>query len=114
MDPEILYLGVKGSVVAVEQESGAERWRTHLKGSAFVSFVLTSDRIFAHTHGNLFCLDRDTGEVVWSNDLPGLGYGLAALAVEGASSDPVGAVHQIQAQQAAAASGGAVAASSGT
>ena len=114
MDPEMLYLGVKGSVVAIEQESGTEIWRTHLKGSGFVSFVLARERVFAHAHGNLFCLERDTGQVLWSSDLPGLGYGLAALAVEGAQSDAIGAAHQFQAQQAAAASGGAAAASSGS
>ena len=36
VNDDILYLGVKGSVVARQKSAGAEPWRRHRKGSSFV------------------------------------------------------------------------------
>jgi outer membrane protein assembly factor BamB len=86
---EIVYLGVKGSVVAVETATGAERWRTHLKGSGFVTVLVDDEVIVAHAGGHLFGLDPESGDERWHNDLPGLGYGLAMLATRGSAGQDV-------------------------
>ncbi len=103
MNNEILFLGVKGSVVAIEKKTGKDIWTTHLKSSSFVSLAIDNDVIFAHTNGNLYCVDKKTGEILWHNGLKGLGYGLGMIAFDGCSSGNAVMAEQIQAQQAAAA-----------
>ena len=70
---EIVYLGVKGSVVAIDKKSGSEHWRTHLKGSGFTTVLVDDDIIIAHTSGHLYGIDPKSGREIWHNDLPGLG-----------------------------------------
>jgi outer membrane protein assembly factor BamB len=36
--------------------------------------------VFAATRGSVYRLDLATGTVLWSNDLPGLGWGIATIA----------------------------------
>ena len=80
----LLYVGIKGSVVAVERASGAERWRTKLKGTGFVSLHRDDRYLYAATGGELFCLDPGTGAVVWHNKLKGMGFGLVTMLSDGA------------------------------
>ncbi|MBI9016403.1 MAG: PQQ-binding-like beta-propeller repeat protein [Phycisphaerae bacterium] len=105
----ILYLGIKGSVVAIDRGNGAELWRCKLKGSSFVNILVTERDIYAHTGGHLYCVDRESGQEVWHNELKGLGFGMAMLALEGISTDAAAVIHEIQAQQQrnSAAAGGA-------
>jgi len=91
MSPDVLYVGVKAHVVAVDKATGTTLWQTKLKGGMasgdrFVSLLVEDGRIFAHTHGELFCLDRATGGILWKNELPGLGHDIATLASEGAGN----------------------------
>ena len=102
MKNDIMYLGVRGSVVAFEKLSGKEIWRRHLKGAAFVTLAIDEKEIFAHTGGHLFCVDKETGRELWSNGLKGLGYGLGMIAIDSANASNAAMVQQIQAQQAAA------------
>ncbi|HWA25109.1 MAG TPA: PQQ-binding-like beta-propeller repeat protein [Lacunisphaera sp.] len=79
---------MKAHVVAVDKATGATLWQTKLKsgmgsGDRFVSLLVQDGRVFAHTYGELFCLDRDTGAILWKNELAGLGYDIAVLASDG-------------------------------
>ena len=80
MTQEILYLGAKGSIAALERETGERLWTTHLKGAGFVSLMLEGDSVIAHTGGHLFRVDRLSGQIVWQNELKGLGFGYGTLA----------------------------------
>ncbi|HEY7087278.1 MAG TPA: PQQ-binding-like beta-propeller repeat protein [Tepidisphaeraceae bacterium] len=100
----ILYLGVRGTVVALDRVSGHEYWRTPLKGWDFVNLTLEGDSLFAATRGEVFCLDPMTGQIRWNNPLRGLGYGLICIA----GTNPTGAIAQYRANAEAAASSGAV------
>ena len=75
----LVYIGLKGTVVALERASGVERWRTKLKGLSFVSLHRDDRYLYAGTSGELFCLDPGTGAVVWRNKLKGLGFGLVSM-----------------------------------
>ena len=81
-----VYLGIKGTVLALDAATGQQQWGTHLKGSDFVYVVLDGDNIYATTQGEIFCLDSKTGEARWQNELKGMGYGLASVATENASN----------------------------
>ena len=78
----IVYIGIGGSVLALDRATGAEVWRSDLKGD-FVSVVLLEDALYAGTKGELFCLDPATGHIRWRNQLKGLGRGLISIAAPG-------------------------------
>ncbi len=85
MDPKnILLLGVKGTVIAFRRDTGNQMWSTHLKSGGFVTVTADTLLVYAHTGGELFCLDLQTGSRIWHNGLPGLGYDVASLALPGA------------------------------
>lgn len=76
----VMYLGIRGTVVAIDRRTGAEIWRTPLKGCDFVNVALDGDSLFATARGEIYCLDPLTGRVRWNNPLKGLGWGLITIA----------------------------------
>jgi outer membrane protein assembly factor BamB len=105
---ELVFIGIKGSVVALNRATGQQVWATHLKGWDFVNVVLQDGAILASAYGEIFCLEPLTGNVLWNNRLKGFGTGLATIAAEpsaGNRSAPVVAEKRRRDQQAAASSG---------
>ncbi len=91
MEPEnIVLVGVKGAVLAFRRDTGAHLWATELKSSShdFITVISDEDRVYAHTGGELFCLDLQTGTKLWHDALKGFGYGLATIALPGAAPNP--------------------------
>lgn len=80
----VIYIGVKGSVLALDRATGTELWRTKLKGD-FVNVVLDQGQLYATTQGEIFRLDPASGRIVWNNALKGLGLGLVTIATAGSS-----------------------------
>src|SRR5947199_819513 len=85
MQPNLLFIGISGNVLALDRATGEEVWRTKLKGGDFVNVVYENDALFATAKGELFCLDPTTGDVRWNNKLTGLGWGLVTIAGSGGS-----------------------------
>ncbi len=83
MKAKTVYLGIKGSVVAVEAGTGRQLWARQLKGVDLVNVMLDGDRLYAATHGEVFCLDPRSGAIRWHNPLKGWGWGMISIAVEG-------------------------------
>jgi len=100
---EIILVGVKHSVSAVSKANGAVLWTTKLPGglgSDFVTVASDGERVFAHSSGQLFCLELASGRLLWTNELRGYGYGLSSICVPGMGSSPdLTAVRAIQAQR---------------
>ncbi len=82
----VMYVGIKGSAVALDRITGDIVWQTKLKGVGFVNLVCDEACIYATTAGEAFCLDPATGEIRWNNPLKGLGLGLASMLVPGSPS----------------------------
>ena len=78
---EAAYLGVKGSVAAIEVSTGMELWRCKLRTSTVTNVVVAGESILVYANGYLFGLKAATGEILWENGLEGLGYGYGILAV---------------------------------
>lgn len=76
----LIYVGIKGTVLALDRATGEEVWRTELRGSDFVNVVLDGGALLASARGEIFCLDPASGQIRWNNPLRGLGWGLAAFA----------------------------------
>jgi outer membrane protein assembly factor BamB len=79
---ELVFIGIKGSVIAMNRTTGEQVWVTRLKGSDFVNVVHHDGLIFATCYGEVFCLDPLSGAVLWHNPLKGYGLGLATIALE--------------------------------
>ena len=110
---DLVFIGIKGSVVALDRATGQQVWATHLKGSDFVNVLLQNGAILASVYGEIFCLDPLTGNGLWHNRLKGFGTGLATIATEhnpGIGLGPVLAEKRRRDEEAAAASNAAVAA----
>jgi len=84
----LIYIGIKGSVVALNRESGDIVWTANLKGGDFVNVVRDENDLFATTRGEVFCLDPATGAVRWNNPPRGFGTGLATISTTTAPSAP--------------------------
>lgn len=93
MDPDnILFIGAKSRVYALSRDDGVLLWSTGLPqgmGASPVTLVAAGRRVFAHGDGRTHCLDSATGEILWSNDLPGCGP--VNLALSGGASAAQGA-----------------------
>jgi outer membrane protein assembly factor BamB len=79
---DLVFIGIRGSVVALNRVTGEQGWSTHLKGSDFVNVVLEKGVLLASCYGEIFCLDPLTGKGLWHNRLKGFGTGLATIATE--------------------------------
>lgn len=110
---KVIYLGIKGSVIALNPATGQQLWATSLKGSDFVNVVLDGGNLYAATHGEIFCLDPENGNARWHNPLKGFGWGLVSMAGAGFSQNPSLPMEEKRRrdQQAAAAGSSAAAAS---
>ena len=75
-----VYIGIRGTVLALDLATGTELWRTRVKGAQFVNVALVDGGIYASARGELFALDPATGQILWTNRLKGLGMGLVTIA----------------------------------
>lgn len=88
----ILLLGLQQSVTALSKHDGQILWKTELpttiSGDDFVTLISDGRLVFAHTEGKLHCLDLANGQLMWSNDLKGYGYGVASLCLPQGDTAP--------------------------
>jgi len=103
----MIFIGIRGTVLALQVSSGTEVWRTKLGGSSFVNVVVDGEAIYASTHGELFCLSATSGTIRWKNPLRGLGMGLVTIGLPGQNT-PAAAKAQMDADAAAAAAAAVV------
>lgn len=101
---DLIFVGIKGSVVAISRTTGRQAWATRLKGYDFVNVTVEEKQIYATCRGEIFCLDPLSGKLLWHNPLKGFGLGLATVAVPGIPSTQFAVLseHQRKEQQAAA------------
>ncbi len=106
---DLIFIGIKGSVLALNRATGEQVWATHLKGSDFVNVVLQDQTVLASCYGEIFCLDALTGNGRWHNPLKGFGLGLATIACANqAAAGLTTALAEKRRQEEAAASAGAM------
>jgi outer membrane protein assembly factor BamB len=108
----IVYVGLKATVAALDRRTGAEVWRTPLKGgvgrsTSFVTLYRDGDILYAGVGGEVWALDPKSGAILWHNPLKGFGYGIPSIlgdSDDARSSALPGAAADYQRQAAAAAS----------
>jgi outer membrane protein assembly factor BamB len=104
----LLFIGIAGTVLALDRATGEEVWRTELKGSDFVNVVQHDGDLFATAKGELFCLEASTGKVRWRNQLKGMGRGLITIAGASGQQTVLSQEKRRRDQEAAAASASTV------
>jgi len=105
-----VYVGIRGTVLALDSATGAELWRMPVKGAQFVNVAFVDDRLYATAGGEMFALDPATGQILWNNKLKGLGMGLVTIAGSSQASPASAELLRRQAQAAGAAAGAVAAA----
>jgi outer membrane protein assembly factor BamB len=103
----LLFIGIKGTVMALDRATGQQVWVTKLKGGDFVNVALEDGDLYATNKGEIFCLDPATGQIRWRNPLKGYGWGLVSIASAGSSQSLLIRAKQAEDEAAAAAAGGA-------
>ena len=109
---EKLYLGIKGHIVCLNQETGDKLWDTKIKNSSITNVYFENGFVFAYSGGRLYCLQSIDGKVKWENKLKGLGYGTCIIA--GNHQNATVIASQNAAQQEPAMAGTSAAGSSGS
>src|SRR3954462_11980560 len=94
-----IYVGIKGLVLALKSDSGEILWRTDVGGSSYVTIVDDGPRVYALSYGEAYCLDAQTGSILWHNPLKGCGYGYGSITVPGRPVTQDGAIAQIIAEE---------------
>lgn len=108
----LIYLGIKGHVLAFDRRSGAEVWRTALparykSSNSIVSLLSDAEGLFATCAGEVFALDPRTGALLWHDPLKGLGTGVAIFASQGDGASQSAAIAAAEAARRAAAAAAA-------
>jgi PQQ enzyme repeat len=57
---DAIFIGIKGTVVAIDRETGRTLWSTELKGADFVNVTLQDGALFAACRGRLYRLDSSS------------------------------------------------------
>jgi len=87
MEPgETLYIGIRGSVVALDRKTGTILWQRQLKGWETPLLAWDGTHVYASVVGEVFCLEAQTGQLLWENPLKGLGTGICTLLAPGGIS----------------------------
>ncbi|BDX05787.1 PQQ-binding-like beta-propeller repeat protein [Planctobacterium marinum] len=79
-----IFLGIKGHVVCLNQDSGEEQWRTKIKNDwGKPTVVVYSEDLIVYLNGTLYCICPDGGKIKWENPLKGLGNGNCVISLTG-------------------------------
>ena len=80
-DPQtLIFVGIKHSVVALDDRTGTEVWRTDVRSGDYVTLLWDGEALIAGNAGEVWRLDPRNGQVMWRNEMKGLGRGLVSLA----------------------------------
>ena len=110
---QLLFVGIKDVVIALNPVDGGEVWRTKLKGGDFVTVLWDGENLIAANHGEVFRLDPTTGAILWQNPMKGLRTGVVSLVSSRAEAPARSAYETIAAQKRREAAGAAAATSAG-
>lgn len=99
MERGLVYVGLKGHVLALDRRTGEMQWKTKLKGMSFVYVQLDGDLLLATTNGEIFALEPKLGGIVWHNPLKGYGLGTASVVGEFAVASGLTGAVEVMAEQ---------------
>ena len=75
---------------------GQVLWSTPLggiRGDGFVTLNADGRYVYAFAKGQIYCLDINTGAIIWTNELNGFGYGIGSICILGFGTAPDAAAY---------------------
>jgi outer membrane protein assembly factor BamB len=80
----LVFVGLNSRVAALDRDTGQLVWQwraTTPRSGGYVSLLVLDDsRLIVSVNGYTYCLDPQTGEQRWYNELSGFGTGVTSLA----------------------------------
>jgi outer membrane protein assembly factor BamB len=104
---ELVFVGIRGSVVALNKSTGQLIWSKRLKSYDFVNVIVEEDKVLATTYGEIFCLDALNGQLLWQNQLKGFGIGITTIVTARSAGTMTPAMVEQRRRDAASSSAGA-------
>src|SRR3954470_19418113 len=81
MIDDLIFVGFNSRVAAIHRDSGQLIWQWKSpKGSGYTTVLLDGDRLIVSVMGYTYCLNPANGQMLWYNELPGMGTGVPSLA----------------------------------
>jgi len=84
----LLFVGIKNAVVALDEKTGDEVWRTEVRPAGLVYVVWDGTSLYAASGGEVWRVNPESGAFIWHNELKGLGRGLVSLASSRRATEP--------------------------
>jgi outer membrane protein assembly factor BamB len=102
---QLIFVGFNSRVAALDRANGNLIWQWRSpKGSGYTTVLLDGDRLIVSVAGYTYCLDPQTGQQLWFNELKGFGTGVTSLAsVRGSIGNIVAAASEIAESESASA-----------
>lgn len=107
---EKIFVGARGFVAALDAESGEQVWRTRLPSGAptsLLTMLLKGGRLYMGYADRAYCLESNTGAILWTNEVGAPDDQPMRLAMPGAtefaSEEVVAVLAQTEAKSAAVA-----------
>jgi outer membrane protein assembly factor BamB len=85
-EDDLVFVGFNRHVVALNRETGAKVWEWKAPQRGYPALLFDGDRLIVSMNGYMYCLAPATGDLLWENNLPGLGMGVSCLASARGSS----------------------------
>ena len=83
-----VFVGIKNSVVALDDRTGEEIWRAQLGSTTdYVTVLWDGEALVVANSGEVWRLDPESGQALWHNKLKGLGRGIVSLASSRRAAD---------------------------
>jgi outer membrane protein assembly factor BamB len=105
----LVFVGFNSRVLALDRDTGDMIWSWQApkpKNGGYVTMLLDGDRLVVSVIGYMYCLEPETGDLIWSNETKGCGTGVSSIvSVRGQSSyEVLAGAAAVDAQRQAAAS----------
>ncbi len=97
---ECVYIGFAKQVVALDKATGTILWQWKIpNGKVYPAILVDGARLFVSAMGYTYCLDANTGRLLWENELPGMGTGVACIATANSNTNPSRAAHEVTSRE---------------
>ena len=88
---DVIFMSLNSRVIALNKGNGQILWDTKLGGvlgDRFITLNSDGQHVFAFCKGQIYCLNVSSGNIVWTNELKGYGYGIASICIPGFPTAP--------------------------
>jgi outer membrane protein assembly factor BamB len=105
----LIFVGIREYLTALDVNTGDVVWRTELTQKDYTNVMWDGETLIASNAGEVYRVDPLTGDLLWQQELKGLGRGLVSLASGRRPTNAGDSIASAKAQRDAAAAAAAAA-----